>query len=392
MDTTTAVRLAQDAIRVNGRRLVDAVLARGDAGPTLADTPVDRLPLIGVTASTGWECHAIVAQLARTRRFRVRAMYRTTGTQAEARLLALHQQVESEAPGLLTLESGVDLNDEAVLTRAFRDCDGIVLYLTANTARAGRITNHGKDPVGGRAAVMRQVTAALGALRANPSVAHVVTLIFPTDKVTGIAADAPPPPWWVQQRLLLSDFLRAQGIDVTCIHRPAYYYAMHRVDDSRETQIRGDSELSRTMIKEGAIPGILPPDVVVNWVDVRDVGKWVGTVLSHPDVFRGEDFSIASSVHTGDELVEIANANNRHGARFAYRQFPVPVMKMLSLFREEVVYPLRYAQWYGKGGNGYDFASNADLEHLDRVHPRITFEDKLEGWGINELQPAGRRR
>jgi hypothetical protein len=96
----------------------------------------------------------------------------------------------------------------------------VVLYNTANTSKAGKITNHGNDPVGGRAAVMRQVTAALGALKANPSVKHVINLIFPTDKVTGIADDAPPIPWWILQKLRLSDFLRGQGINVTCIHRP----------------------------------------------------------------------------------------------------------------------------------------------------------------------------
>ncbi len=59
----------------------------------------------------------------------------------------------------------------------------MVLYVTANTSKAGKITNHGNDPAGGRAAVMRQVLAALGALRANPSVKQVITLVFPTDKV-----------------------------------------------------------------------------------------------------------------------------------------------------------------------------------------------------------------
>ena len=41
-------------------------------------------------------------------------------------------------------------------------------------------------------------------------------------------------------------------------------------------------------------------------------------------------------------------------------------MKMISLFTEEVVYPLRYSQWYNDQGNGYDFASNDDLADLGR--------------------------
>jgi hypothetical protein len=52
------------------------------------------------------------------------------------------------------------------------------------------------------------------------------------------------------------------------------------------------------------------------------------------------------------------------------------------------VYPLRYAQWYNNQGNGYDFASEADLADLDRVHPRWTFERELEAWGINDIRPA----
>jgi hypothetical protein len=405
MDRDTAVRLGQEAIEANNRRLVDELLARRaarqpetalagapssaaspDAAPPMAASAA-RLPLVAVTCATGWECYAIVEELVQTRRFRVRALYRTPGTQAAARLEALLARTEPEAPGLLALQPGVDMNSAEALTRAFDGCQGVVLYNTANTSRAGRVTNHGNDPVGGRAVVMRQVSAALAALRANPSVRQVVTLIFPTDKVTGIADDAPPIPWWIDQKLRLPDFLRGQGIDVTCIHRPAYYYAMHRVDYTAQAHFRGDSRLSRTMITEGNIPGITPPDFLVNWVDVRDIGKWVGTCFEYPEVFANESLSIASSAHTGHELVEIAERCNRHGTRFAYRQFPMWLMQVLARFSEEVVYPLRYAQWYHERGNGYDFADGAALADLARVHPPWSFERELEFWGINDLKP-----
>ena len=216
---------------------------------------------------------------------------------------------------------------------------------------------------------------------------HVITLVFPTDKVHGIVDDAPEAPWWIQQRLLVSNFLRGQGVNVTCIHRPAYYYAMHRVDYTNTTQIRGDSQLSKTMIREDNLPGITEPDFMVNWIDVRDVGKWVGTCFEYPEVFSNQDFSIASSAHTANELVAIAERTNRHGTTFKYRPFPQWLMKLLAFFTEEVVYPLRYAQWYNDRTNGYDFASNDDLADLDRIHPRWTFERELEFWGITELRP-----
>ena len=149
---------------------------------------------------------------------------------------------------------------------------------------------------------MRQVTASLGALKANPSVQDVITLVFPTDKVNGIADNGPAAPWWIHQRHRISDFLRGQGVNVTCIYRPAYYYAMHRVDYTSQTQFRGDTSLSKTMIKENNLPGINEPDFVVNWVDVRDVGKWVGTVFEYPQVFRNEDFSIASAAMTASAI------------------------------------------------------------------------------------------
>lgn len=390
MDRDTAVSMAQQAIKARNKRLVDAVLKiraeRGDS--SAADQPIESLPTIAVTCSTGWECYAIVEELTKTRRFRVRALYRTPGTQAAERLDALLQETEGTCPGLLTLHPGVDMNSEEKLTRAFSGCDGVVMYVTANTSKAGKITNHGDDPGVGRAAVMRQVMAALGALQANPSVRHVITLVFPTDKVHGIVDDAPPAPWWIHQRLRISDFLRGQGVNVTCIHRPAYYYAMHRVDYRAQTQFRGDSSLSRTMICEGNLPGINDPDFLVNWIDVRDVGKWVGTVFEYPEVFSNEDISIASCALTGHQLVELAERTNRHGTKFKYRQFPRWVMKMLSLFTEEVVYPLRYAQWYNDKANGYDFACNDDLADLERIHPLWTFEKKLESWGITDIKPA----
>jgi len=389
VDRNTAVRMGQQAIKAKNRRLVDAVLkirAERESKPTPARS-VNELPLIAVTCSTGWECYAIVEELTKTLRFRVRALYRTQGTQASARLEALLQDTEAAHPGLLTLHPGVDMNSQEALTRAFRDCAGVVLYVTANTSKAGKITNHGNDPVGGRAAVMRQVLASLGALKANPSVRQVITLIFPTDKVSDFVGDVPKIPWWIRQKLRLSDFLRAEGINVTCIHRPAYYYAMHRVDYTAKTHFRGDSQLSKTMIREDNIPGITPPDFLVNWLDVRDVGKWVGTCFEYPEVFSNQDFSIASCAHTGHQLVEIAEKNNRHGTRFRYRPFPMWLMKTLSAFTAEVVYPLRYAQWYNDRGNGYDFACNEDLADLERVHPRWSFEKELEFWGINDIAP-----
>jgi hypothetical protein len=370
MDRDTAVRMAQQAIKANNRRLIDALLAamaERERQPQ-APRPVDQLPVIAVTCATGWECYAVAEELAQTLKFRVRALYRTPGTQAAARLEALYRKTEAEHPGLLTLHPGVDMNSEALLTEAFRGCAGVVLYVTANTSKAGKITNHGNDPEGGRAAVMRQV--------------------IPTDKVRGIVDDAPEAPWWIQQRLRITDFLRGQGVNVTCIHRPAYYYSMHRVDYTAQAHIRGDSQLSRTMIRENNLPGITEPDFLVNWVDVRDVGKWVGTCFEYPEVFSNENLSIASCAHTGHELVEIAIRTNRHGTQFRYRPFPQWLMKMLSLFTEEVVYPLRYSQWYRDGANGYDFASEADLADLDRVHPRWTFERELEFWGITELKPG----
>ena len=390
MDRDTAVEMAQAAIKAKNKRLVDAVLrikAEREQQPAV-EKPLSELPLIGVTCSTGWECYAIVEELTKTRKFRVRALYRTPGTQAAERLDRLLEKVEPEHPGLLTVRSGVDMNSAEKLTEAFKDCDGVVLYCTANTAKAGKITNHGNDPVGGRIAFMKQVTSALEALKANPTVKQVITLVFPTDKITGIADEAPEIPWWMHQRLLFSDFLRDQGINVTCIHRPAYYYGMHRVDYTNTLQQRGESMMSKNMIKENNLPGITPPDYMVNWVDVRDVGKWCGTVFEYPEVFSNESFSIASCAMTGNEAVAIAEGTNKHGTGFKYRIFPQWVMRMLCVFTEEVVYPLRYSQWYCHTGNGYDFASNDDLADLEKIHPRWTFEKKLEDWGITDIKPS----
>lgn len=389
MDRDTAVGLAQQAIKANNKRLIDALVARRAERPSVpAPAPVADLPMIAVTSATGWECYAIAEELVATRRFRVRALYRTPGTQAAARLEALLKATEAAAPGLLTLMPGVDMNSAEIMTRAFAGCAGVVLYNTANTSSAGRLTNHGNDPVIGREVVMRQVMAALAALRANPSVRQVITLIFPTDKVTGIVDRAPPIPWWIDQKLRLSGFLRGQGVNVTCIYRPAYYYAMHRFDYTAQSHVRGSGRLSRTVISENNIPGITAADFLVNWIDVRDVGRWVGTCFEFPEVFSNQDLSLASCAHTGHELVQIAERCNRHGVKFRYRPFPLWLMKTLALFSEEVVYPLRYAEWYNDRGNGYDFASNADLADLDRVHPRWTFERELEFWGINDLRPA----
>ncbi len=389
MDRDTAVSTAQAAIKAKNKRLVDEVLRiRAERGAQ-PSRPTAELPLIAVTCSTGWECYAIVEELTKTLQYRVRALYRTPGTQAAERLEALLAKTEAAHPGLLTIHPGVDMNSAEKLTTAFKDCDGVVLYCTANEAKAGKITNHGNDPDGGRVAFMRQVTAAASALKANPSVKQVITLVFPTDKVTGIADTYPEIPWWIDQRLRFSDFLRGQGINVCCIHRPAYYYGLHRVDyTTNVVQQRGNSAMSKNMIKENNMPGINDPDFMVNWVDVRDIGKWCGTVFEYPEVFANESFPIASCAMTGNQAVETAARTNKHGTTFEYKIFPQWVMKMISLFTEEVVYPLRYSQWYNDQGNGYDFASNEDLADLERIHPRWTFEAKLESWGITELKPG----
>jgi len=390
MDRDTAVKIAQQSIKAKNKQLVEAVLrikAEREQQP-VAPKPVAELPLIAVTCSTGWECYAVVEELVKTGKFRVRALYRTPGTQAAERLEVLLAKTEAEQPGLLSVHPGVDMNSEQKLTEAFSDCDGVVLYCTANEAKAGKITNHGNDPVNGRIAFMRQVTASAAALKANPSVKQVITLVFPTDKVTGLADQYAEIPWWMQQRLLFSDFLRAQGINVTCIHRPAYYYAMHRVDYTNTKQERGETSMSKTMIKEDNLSGINDPDIVINWVDVRDVGKWAGTCFEYPEVFSNESFAIASCAMTGNEAVAIAERTNKHGTTFKYKQFPMLVMKLLSKVTAEVIYPLRYAQWYGHDGNAYDFVSNEDLADLERIHPRWTFEAKLESWGIDELKPG----
>ena len=146
--------------------------------------------------------------------------------------------------------------------------------------------------------------------------------------------------------------------------------------------------MSKTRITENNLSGINDPDIVINWIDVRDVGKWCGTCFEYPEVFLNETFSIASCAMTGNEAVATAIRTNKHGTKFKYKQFPQWLMKTLGIFTAEVVYPLRYSQWYGHDGNAYDFASNEDLADLDKIHPRWTFEKKLESWGITDIKPG----
>ncbi|ARN75831.1 NmrA family NAD(P)-binding protein [Oceanicoccus sagamiensis] len=393
MDRDTAVSMAQQAIKAQNQQIVEDILklkAEREAQPH-SEKPIAELPLIGVTCSTGWECHAIVHELSLTRKYRVRAMYRSKGTRAEERLQRLVDETEKTHPGLLEMRAGVDMYSEEVLTREFADCHGVVLYVTANSAKAGQIENHGNDPLNGRAAVMRQAVAMVNAVQANPSIQHCVTLVFPPDKVTGVTTVEAEIPWWIDQRLRITDFFRGQGLNVTCVHRPAYYYGLHRVDYTTSTaDFRGETALSRNLIKEDTVPGINEPDFTVNWVDVRDIGKWVGTIFEYPEVFSNINFSMASCVMSGDECVERCHKINKHGTTFKYKQFPQWVMKMISLFNNEVIYPLRYSQWYNADGNAYDFAHEDDLADLDRIHPRWTFEQKLESWGIDELKPGAK--
>jgi hypothetical protein len=91
---------------------------------------------------------------------------------------------------------------------------------------------------------------------------------------------------------------------------------------------------------------------------------------------------------TGDEAVATAERTNKHGTKFKYKPFPMWLMKMLCIFTEEVVYPLRYAQWYNDAANGYDFANNEDLADLEKIHPLWTFEKKLADWGITDIKPG----
>ena len=123
MDRDTAVQMAQQAIKAKNKRLIDAVLkikAEREQNPQ-SPKPIAELPLIAVTCSTGWECYAIVEELTKTARFRVRALFRTPGTQAAERLDRLLETTEAEHPGLLTIHPGVDMNSaEASLARPDR--------------------------------------------------------------------------------------------------------------------------------------------------------------------------------------------------------------------------------------------------------------------------------
>ena len=97
MNRDTAVNLAQQGIKANNKRLVDALLVRkAERAQTQTPATPSELPIIAVTCATGWECYAIVEELVATRRFRVRALYRTPGTQAAARLELLLYKADAE--------------------------------------------------------------------------------------------------------------------------------------------------------------------------------------------------------------------------------------------------------------------------------------------------------
>ena len=74
--------MAQQAIKAKNKQLVDAVLKiRAERGQSSqSPQPIEDRPLIAVTCSTGWECYAVVEELTKTHKFRVRALYRTPGT------------------------------------------------------------------------------------------------------------------------------------------------------------------------------------------------------------------------------------------------------------------------------------------------------------------------
>ena len=228
MDRDTAVSLAQQAIKANNRRLVEQVLKiQADRGEqSSAELPLESRPLIAVTCSTGWECYAVVDELVKTRKFRVRALYRTPGTQAAERLERLLARTESEQPGLLSIHSGVDMNSAEKLIEAFHGCDGVVLYLTANEAKAGKITNHGNDAAGGRARlVMRQLlTTSLAALRANPERKTCRHARLPDGQgAPASPTDAPAPPVVDTTRdCACPIFCASQGVNVctASIDRP----------------------------------------------------------------------------------------------------------------------------------------------------------------------------
>jgi len=102
--------------------------------------------------------------------------------------------------------------------------------------------------------------------------------------------------------------------------------------------------MAQTMITEDNLSGINHPDIMINWVDVRDVGKWCGTFFEYPEVFLNETFPIASAAMTGNEAVAIAERTNKHGTTFKYQQFPMEMMKKYAETTPEVVYPIRYAE------------------------------------------------
>ena len=56
MDRETAVHLAQQASKAKNKRLVDAGGKSQDERGAQPDCPIEQLPLLAVTCSTGWEC------------------------------------------------------------------------------------------------------------------------------------------------------------------------------------------------------------------------------------------------------------------------------------------------------------------------------------------------
>ena len=116
----------------------------------------------------------------------------------------------------------------------------------------------------------------------------------------------------------------------------------------------------------------------MNWVDVRDVGKWVGTCFEYPEVFSNESFCIASCAYTGNELAEVAEQTNKHGTTFKYKPFPPWLMKTIGLFTSEVSYPIMYSKWYSDTANAYDFASNEDLADLEENSSTVDLREETE--------------
>ena len=321
----------------------------------ILDSKIKRDVVIAVTMATSRQGMAVVNELAKTKKYKIRAITRNIKSSKALKIGSLKKVELVKA----------DLMDPESLNKAFKGVD--VIFGNTTPTKGWKLFRGSIV----RSYEMEQGYNLINQVKIAYKKGKLNHFIFSSISKSKDPLKNYPAPGHFTSKWDIEDYIEKIGLKkITTILRPVSYF------ENFENKLPGYS------ITKNIFPGIVRSNFKWQTIAVEDIGKWVRGVLSKPEKYRDQSINIAGEELTGLEMaMTLQRIVSSEGINTNYLMIPRVAIKMLE-------YDIGVmADWIERSGYGADMGKLKIIQKELNIVPT-----SLKDWLKTKLEKESNPR